>query len=86
MLLLKYLMMIAGVGAYLAAAAVVVYDVYMAENHRRLLARGVEGITPTPKPIRWKAAKKLAMFAWLPLLMGLAIVVVPSGMAGVRVR
>jgi len=83
MLLLKYLMIVAGIGGYLIAAALVVYDLYVAENHRRLLARGVAG--PTPKPIRWKAAKKVAMIAWLPLLMGLAIVVVPSGMAGVRV-
>ena len=83
MLLLKYFMMVAGVGGYLLAAAVVVYDIYTSERHRRLLARGAEGITP--KPIRWKAAKKVAMVAWLPLLIGLSIVVVPSGMAGVRV-
>jgi len=85
MLLLKYLMMIAGIGGYLMAATVVVYDVYMADRHRRLLARGAVDSTPTPKPVRWKTAKKLAMFAWLPLLMGLSIVVVPSGTAGVRV-
>jgi len=83
MLLLKYLMMMAGVGGYLLAAGMVVYDVYMAEMHRRLLAQGVAA--HTAKPIRWNAAKKLAMVAWLPLLIGLSIVVVPSGMAGVRV-
>ena len=43
MLLLKYLMIVAGVAGYLVAAAVVIYDVYTAENHRRLLARGAEG-------------------------------------------
>jgi regulator of protease activity HflC (stomatin/prohibitin superfamily) len=85
MLLLKYLMIIAGIGGYLVAAAIVAYDVYLAENHRRLLARGVEIKTPSPKPVRWNAAKKLGMIAWLPLLMGLSIVVVPSGAAGVRV-
>ena len=85
MLFLKYLMMIAGIGGYLLALSMVAYDIYMADRHRRLLARGVVDSTPTPKPVRWKAAKKLAMFAWLPLLMGLSIVVVPSGMAGVRV-
>jgi regulator of protease activity HflC (stomatin/prohibitin superfamily) len=85
MLLLKYLMMIAGIGGYIVAAAIVAYDVYKAENHRRLLARGVEVKTPAPQPVRWNAAKKLMMIAWLPLLIGLSIVVVPSGMAGVRV-
>ncbi|HMD85020.1 MAG TPA: SPFH domain-containing protein [Terriglobia bacterium] len=85
MLLLKYLMMIAGMGMYLVAATLVAYDVYMADRHRRLLGLGAADKTPTPKPIRWKAAKKLAMIAWLPLLIGLSIVVVPSGMAGVRV-
>ena len=85
MLLLKYFMMIAGMGMYFVAAAMVVYDVYMAEIHRRLLVQGVADKTPTPKPVRWKAAKKLAIIAWLPLLIGLSIVVVPSGAAGVRV-
>lgn len=83
MLFIKYLMMMAGVGGYLLAAGVVAYDVYVAETHRRLLARGVE--SRTPKPVRWEAAKKLAIVAWLPLLVGLSIVVVPSGEAGVRV-
>jgi regulator of protease activity HflC (stomatin/prohibitin superfamily) len=85
MLLLKDLMMIAGLGGFLGAAAIVAYDVYMAESYRRLLARGAADQTPTPKPVRWNAAKKLALVAWLPLLIGLSIVVVPSGMAGVRV-
>ena len=85
MLLLKYFMIIAGMGMYIVAAAMVAYDLYKAENHRRLLAQGAADKAPTPQPIRWKAAKKLAMVAWIPLLMGLGIVVVPSGMAGVRV-
>ena len=85
MLLLKYLMMSAGIGGFLLAAAMVIYDVYMAESYRRLLAHGAADKIPTPKPVRWNTAKKLAIIAWLPLLIGLSIVVVPSGMAGVRV-
>ncbi len=85
MLLLKYLMMIAGIGGLTIAAAMVAYDVYMAENYRRLMLRGAAEKIPAPKPVRWNAAKKLALIVWLPLLIGLSIVVVPSGMAGVRV-
>jgi regulator of protease activity HflC (stomatin/prohibitin superfamily) len=85
MLLLKYVMLIVGLGALLDAAVIVAYDSYLAEHYRRLLARGTTETPPAPKPVRWSTAKKLAIIAWLPLLIGLSIVVVPSGMAGVRV-
>ncbi len=35
--------------------------------------------------LRWKPAVRLAAFAWVPLLIGLSIVIVPSGSAGVTV-
>jgi regulator of protease activity HflC (stomatin/prohibitin superfamily) len=57
----------------------------MAERYRRLLAQGIADKVVAPKPIRWITVKKMAAVAWLPLLLGLSIVVVPSGMAGVRV-
>jgi regulator of protease activity HflC (stomatin/prohibitin superfamily) len=85
MLLLKYFMLIAGIGAYTMAAAMVIYGLYMAEAYRRQLARGTaEKVTP-PEPVPWGLIKKTAAVAWLPLLLGVSIVVVPSGMAGVRV-
>jgi hypothetical protein len=40
MLLLKYLILMWGIGIYASAAVMVVYDACMAETHRRLLARG----------------------------------------------
>jgi len=85
MLTLKYFMLIAGIGTYIIATAMVVYDLYMAERYRRLLAQGIADKVVAPKPIRWITVKKMAAVAWLPLLLGLSIVVVPSGMAGVRV-
>ncbi len=85
MLLLKYLLVAAGIGMFAGAAAVVAYDVYLATQLRLLLARGAETRPPTARPIRWSVAGKLAALAWLPLLLGLSIVVVPEGMAGVRV-
>src|SRR5438552_19094383 len=35
--------------------------------------------------MRWRTALALALLAWAPLLLAASIVVVPSGMAGVRV-
>jgi len=35
--------------------------------------------------LRWRPAAKLAAVAWLPLLIGIGIVIVPSGMAGVAI-
>ena len=88
MLLLKYLLLAAAAGMFTGAAAVVVYDVCLAVQRRRILAGGAEP-TATPiypaRPIRWLVAGKLAAIAWLPLLLGLAIIVVPDGVAGVRV-
>jgi regulator of protease activity HflC (stomatin/prohibitin superfamily) len=85
MLLLKYLMLIAGLGMFALAMTIVAYDIFVAERYQRLLARGAADMLPRPQPVRWRTARKLAALAWLPLLVGLAIVVVPSGMGGVRV-
>ncbi len=85
MLLLKYLLMLIGIAAFLDAAVIVAYDVYMADAYRRLLARGESEKMTAAKSVRWATAKKLVLVAWLPLLLALSIEVVPSGMAGVRV-
>jgi regulator of protease activity HflC (stomatin/prohibitin superfamily) len=76
MLLVKYLLTSAAVGLFLAAAGVLVADVVGALGV--LHSRG-------PLALRWRLATRLALLAWLPLLPALSIVVVPSGMAGVRV-
>ena len=44
MLLLKYLLMIAGVGLFGSAAAFVTYDIYLAAQLRQLLTRGRSGL------------------------------------------
>jgi regulator of protease activity HflC (stomatin/prohibitin superfamily) len=87
MLFLKFFMMAAGFGMFVAAAVMVALDFYRAEQYNRAFARGADemGKVPPAKTIRWKAAAKLAALAWLPLLVALSIVVVPSGMAGVRI-
>lgn len=85
MLLLKYLLFTAGFGLFAGALAVIVYDVYSSIQYRRLLAAGAGVATLQPHAVRLRLAGKLAVIAWIPMLLSLAIVVVPSGMAGIRV-
>jgi regulator of protease activity HflC (stomatin/prohibitin superfamily) len=86
MLALKYLLMTCGVGMMIAAAWILVYDLYREIIYRRTLA-APEGAVGAPPPVvlRWRTSLALALLAWGPLLVAFSIVVVPSGMAGVRV-
>lgn len=83
MLAFKYLLLTAAIAMFVGAVAIVVYDLYLEVRHRRALAAGVA--QGEPAPVRWRMTLALVMIAWLPLLIALSIVVVPSGMAGVRV-
>jgi regulator of protease activity HflC (stomatin/prohibitin superfamily) len=94
MLALKYLLMILGVGLFGSAGALVVYDVYLSEQLRRLLARSKtsdSGAETEIKahhpfgPVRWRVAQRLAISGVLPILLALSIVVIPDGSAGVRI-
>src|SRR5271163_4315115 len=98
MLALKYLLMILGVGLFGSAGSLVVYDIFISEQLRRLLARnktnevGTGTITGTGitaqrpfGPVRWRLAQRLAIAGALPILLALSIVVIPDGSAGVRV-
>jgi len=81
MLALKYLLMTGGVGMMIAAICILTYDLY-----REVLYRRTPGETvAAPVVVRWRTSLALAMLAWGPLLVAFSIVVVPSGMAGVRV-
>jgi regulator of protease activity HflC (stomatin/prohibitin superfamily) len=85
MLLLKYMLLTAGFGLFAGAIAVVAFDVFSAIQYRRLIAAGAASAPLRPHGFRLRLAGKLAVIAWLPLLIALSIIVVPSGMAGVRV-
>jgi len=69
MLTLKYLLETVGFGLLAAAAALLILD----------YRRGGSAA------MRWRGAARLSGVALVPLLWGIAIVVVPAGMAGVRV-
>lgn len=88
MLLIRYVLIGAGIALFGSALAVVAYDVYLATQLRRLLAQGrdAEGATPIrTRPPRWGLVGKLAGLAWVPLLLGLSLTVVPDGAGGIRV-
>ena len=85
MLALRYLLMAGGIGMMLAAVAILAYDITRELQHRRLLATPDAGPIPAAPPLRWRTALAFGMLAWAPILLALSIVVVPSGMAGIRV-
>jgi len=73
MFFLKYLLTFAGIGLLLAAAGILIHDLY-----RILMARQKDDL-------RWKPAAYLAVAGFAPLLVGISIALVPDGYAGVRV-
>ncbi len=85
MLFLKYLLMTVGIGMIVVSAGILTYDLMLELRYRRAMAS--DGTVPLPAPpqIRWRTAAAFVMLAWAPILIALSIVVVPSGMAGVRV-
>jgi regulator of protease activity HflC (stomatin/prohibitin superfamily) len=87
MLLLKYLLLSAGIAMFVIAAGILTYDAYLLVAYqRRCLHADPAGGTPGPAPaMRWHTSVALVMLAWAPLLVSAGIVIVPSGMAGVRV-
>ena len=90
MLFAKYLLIGTGIAMFVVAAAILAYDAYLFFAYRRRLLSPegtMEGRTaagPQP-PVRWRTAVALFMLAWAPLLISAGIVIVPAGMAGVRV-
>jgi len=95
MLVLKYLLMILGVGVFGSAAALVIYDIYLSAQLLRLLRRektaegeaanGAAFPQQPSRPVRWRLAWQLVIVAVVPLLLALSIVVIPDGLAGVRI-
>ena len=87
MLLLKYLLLIAGIAMFAIAAGILSYDAYLLIAYQKKRSNldpesGSPGLAP---PVRWRTSVALVMVAWAPLLISAGIVIVPSGMAGVRV-
>src|ERR1700683_3347046 len=85
MLAFKYLLIMGGLGMIFAAVCILTYDLYRDMLYRRTLETPGGAVTAAPVAVRWRTSLALGMLAWGPLLLAFSIVVVPSGMAGVRV-
>jgi len=94
MLALKYLLMILGAGLFGSAGALVVYDIFLSAQLRRLLRRnttdetGAEVAAPSYRPfgpVRWRLGLQLVAAGALAILITESVVVIPDGAAGVRV-
>jgi regulator of protease activity HflC (stomatin/prohibitin superfamily) len=87
MLFLKYLLTWGGIAMIATAAGILTYDLFVGRR-ARFGVRAAEGESepqPATPHVRWRGALGLALLAWGPILLAFGIVVVPSGMAGVRV-
>jgi regulator of protease activity HflC (stomatin/prohibitin superfamily) len=94
MVVLKYLLILLGLGLFGSSGALVAYDIYLSTLLRRLLSRTVPGepgvessaLVKRPfGPVRWGIAQRLAIVGALSLLLAASIALVPDGFAGVRV-
>src|SRR6202035_5245087 len=59
--------------------------IYLEMKYRQALALAGAGPLPPAPQIRWRSTLALVLLGWGPIVLALGIVVVPSGMAGVRV-
>jgi len=86
MIFLRYLLLWGGAGMIAAAIGILTRDLYLATKHKQQAATAEAGQPSPPAPfIHWRSAIALALLAWGPILLALGIVVVPSGMGGVRI-
>jgi len=84
MLALKNLLLTGGLGMMAVALGILGYDMYLGMLYRRAVAAGGGPLPPLPE-VRWRTSLALVLLAWAPILLAFSILVVPSGMGGVRV-
>src|SRR5690242_1817803 len=82
MLVFKHILLLGGIGMIVTAALILIYD--LRREWQQKLAGTSETAAPGPA-VRWRVSLALALLAWGPILLAVAIVVVPSGMAGVLI-
>src|SRR5579859_5102776 len=84
MLFLKYALESVGTGMLLGALGILLYHFYLMFEYRRKTSVGTDAGPHSPT-CDWGLARTLAIWGCVPLLSGMTIIVVPSGMGGVRV-
>src|SRR5262249_57248712 len=86
MLLIKYLLLAAGLAGMAHSLWLVVLDLRRRQEHlRRAALLPPEAPPPSLPPVRWRRSGRQCAAGTLAVLYGLAIVIVPSGRAGIRV-
>src|SRR5215471_8825556 len=85
MLLLKYLLLLTGYGLLGWGVAISLKNLNKVVQYHLQLRRGVPENHPEKPHLSWTTAKWALLAAWLPILLASGIVVVPSGMGGIRV-
>jgi regulator of protease activity HflC (stomatin/prohibitin superfamily) len=85
MLAIKYLLMTLGVGLLIAGLSVLAYDLWLTIRYKRAAASNAEPPATPPEPVRWRMSLALIALAWAPMLIALSFIIVPSGMAAVRI-
>jgi regulator of protease activity HflC (stomatin/prohibitin superfamily) len=89
MIALKFLLTVAGVLLLAAALGIPLYGLWLRIRIARRKAAGETEPVPTEnmalEEIAWRGPVALALLASLPLLIAASIVVVPTGMGGVRI-
>ena len=86
MLLLKYLLMITGWGLLGWALAIALNNLNkVVQYHRQRRTHIAPENLPAAPHLDWTTAKWAFLGAWLPLILAMGIVVVPSGWGGIRV-
>src|SRR5215470_17198128 len=85
MLLFKYLLMITGYGLLGLGVATTLNNLYKVVQYHLQLRKGVPENKPEKPHLSWTTAKWTLLGAWLPIILASGIVVVPSGMGGIRV-
>jgi regulator of protease activity HflC (stomatin/prohibitin superfamily) len=84
MLALKMLLTAAGMLLLATAFGLPLYALWLRIQNARRIAKGEESVVQ-PEEISWRGPLGLAIMACLPMLIAGSIVVVPSGMGGVRI-
>src|SRR5436305_7289736 len=85
MLLFKYLLILTGYGLIIWSLAIVSKNLYKVVQYHRQLRKASPDNQPVKPQLNWTTAKWALPVAWLPILIASGILVVPSGMGGVRV-
>lgn len=84
MIVLRYLLILAGAGLLTGAGSIIAWDLYRV--FKRQSRQEGESASPLSHVVRWRLAAQLAGWSLVPWLAGSSIAVVRSGFAAVKVN